>query len=60
MRRPSYDNGGSIDSAGGVLIWSAATCRRFIQFFAAVADTESGDKSPHSKLKRRDSDVAHP
>jgi hypothetical protein len=37
---------------GGVLIWSAATCRRFssIAFFSAMTEIESGDKSPHSKL----------
>jgi hypothetical protein len=34
--------------SGGVLIWSATTCRAFImRFVFPMAETESGDKSPH-------------
>jgi hypothetical protein len=46
---------GAVAASGGVLIWSAATCRRFssIASLSAMTEIESGDKSPHSKLGHR-------
>src|SRR5215813_12452215 len=35
------------------LVWSAPTCPRFIRRFNAAAK-QSGDKSPHSKIRHRE------
>src|SRR5262245_31315942 len=42
-----------IQNVGGLMIWSAATCRRFLSAAASERWMKSGDKSPQSKSRPR-------